>query len=101
MSIEWLITDVTACWSPSRAESAFLGWFWTFSWPVQAAFVAREPLFYLETLQQRAHTPQAGRRDRRSRERVEPHLELWTRRGFDNPFEELQLTHRGAHPLLP
>ena len=44
MKIEWLVTNVTAVGSPDRAERAILGMILDIFWPIQATFVAREPL---------------------------------------------------------
>ena len=51
MKTEWVVTDVTAVRSPDRAERAILEIILAGAlfWPIQAVFVAGEPLFYVGT----------------------------------------------------
>ena len=44
MKVEWLITDMTAAGSPARAESEHFWVILDVFWPIEANFVAREPL---------------------------------------------------------
>ena len=52
MKIEWLDANVTAVRSPDRAKHAILGVILAgrFCWPIQAVFVAGEPLCDVGTL---------------------------------------------------
>ena len=56
MKIEWLDTDVTAVRSPDRAECAILGVILAgrLFLPIQAVFVAGEPLSDVGTLSSRS-----------------------------------------------
>ena len=42
--IEWSVANVTAVGGPDRAEHDILGIMLNIFWPIQAAFVGREPL---------------------------------------------------------
>ena len=48
MKIEWLVTDVTSIGSPDRAERDIFGTILNVFWPIQAVFVAGEPLCHVE-----------------------------------------------------
>ena len=44
LKIEWLFVNITAVEFPDRGERAILGMVLSFFWPIQATFVAVEPL---------------------------------------------------------
>ena len=48
MKSEGLIANVMSVGSPAKAEHGFLGWIWTFFWPIQAALGVGEEFCDLE-----------------------------------------------------
>ena len=45
LKIEWLFADVTPVGSPDRAERDILEMILDIFWPIQVAYVVREPLW--------------------------------------------------------